>query len=92
MTRGEAQQDRWMPVFVVQTKLRTLRSEGPDDDAACDRSPEPDEIWQRVGTAFLEANGTWHIGITVLPLNGRFVMPSEPGEAPEDSHVHSGVR
>jgi hypothetical protein len=77
--------DRWMPVFVVQPRVRTLRSQGPDDEAARSRPAEPPETWQRVGTAFLAPDGTWHVGVTMLPLNGRFVMrPPERGEAPED--------
>jgi hypothetical protein len=84
-------QDRWMPVFVVQAKLRTLRSEGPDDEAVRARPAVPDDIWQRIGTAFLQPDGTWHVGITVLPLNGRFVMrPPEPGEAPDDITLTRG--
>jgi hypothetical protein len=85
MTPDDARKESWMAVFVVQTKLRTLSSEGPDDKTAACRAAEPDEAWQRVGTAFLQPDGTWHVGVTVLPLNGRFVMrPPRAGEAPDD--------
>jgi hypothetical protein len=77
----------WMPVFVVHNAMRTVHASGPNQfpDSPDEPSREGAEVWQRVGTAFARADGAWEIVVSVVPLDGRFVM--RPPASGEECHA-----
>jgi hypothetical protein len=47
---------------------------------------DAEDLLQRAGTAWREADGSYLIELTALPVNGRLLMrPARPGESPDSA-------
>jgi hypothetical protein len=67
---------KWMPVFTVTRAPKTVHGAHPDvaDPNRKATAQEPQEDWQRIGTAFANPLGGFTIRLTAFPLNGTLVV------------------
>jgi hypothetical protein len=67
---------RWMPIFIVLPATRELRVSIADEAPYTAEQPksEPNDCWQRVGTARARSDGGFDIHLNAIPINGRLVM------------------
>jgi hypothetical protein len=73
----------WMPVFVLVERRRRAHAAHPDHKAPFppDRA---EDVVQRVGTAWRDADGNYSINLIALPVNGQLLMrPPKPDESPD---------
>jgi hypothetical protein len=76
------QEPDWMPVFVLIERRRGAQAAHPDHKAPLPPTCNED-VMQRIGTAHRDADGTYIIKLTVLPLSGQLLMrPPRPDESP----------
>jgi len=70
----------WMPVFVLIERRRGAQAAHPDHKAPLPPACAEDVV-QRVGTARRDADGSYIINLTALPVNGQLLMRRpRPGE------------
>ncbi len=68
--------DKWMPVFTVTRAPKVAYGAHPSvaDPTRRAKVTEPQENWQRIGTAFANSLGGFTIRLTAFPLNGTLVV------------------
>ena len=80
-----AEDSKWMPVFVLVTRHDAVHAAHPDHKGALPKG-DAEDLLQRAGTAWREADGSYLIELTALPLNGRLLMrPPRQGESPDSA-------
>ena len=73
----------WMPVFVLIERRRGAQAAHPDHKAPLPPAYAEDVV-QRAGTARRDADGTYIINLTALPVSGQLLMrPPRPDETPD---------
>jgi hypothetical protein len=74
-----SKQPGWMPVFVVvqapaQAVVSVPSGKGKGRQLRAKLTRSGKDYWQRIGTARLQADGSWNVQLTAIPVNGRFVI------------------
>lgn len=82
---SETEKPGWMPVFVLVQRNQAMHAAHPDHKAALPEVHAEDSV-QRIGTAWLEENGSYVIQLVALPVNGRLLMrPPSADEHPNST-------
>ena len=76
---------RWMPVFALVGSNKVVHASHPDHKAPVPQAQTQHNM-QRVGTAWLEEDGSYLIQLVALPVNGTLLMrPPRPDEHPDST-------
>jgi hypothetical protein len=79
------EQPKWMPVFVVlpatAQAFATVNEEDSSRRVHTNITRPGKDFWQRVGTAYLQPDGSLSVQLTAMPVNGKLVIrPPHAGE------------
>ena len=69
-------ENKWMPVFTVTRAPKVVYGAHPSVAEIPRKAnvTEPQEHWQRIGTAFANSLGGFTIRLTAFPTNGTLVV------------------
>jgi len=74
---------KWMPVFTVIEARQSVQAAHPDSKhkIVIERETKSQEVEQRIGTAFVQLDGSYIVQLTALPVSGRLLIrPPRDGE------------